>query len=85
METETKEFEKILNTSAKENMKEWSLEMFKKSHPSLFKTIIRSMQEVDKKASNRVSPQMSEAIDRLKHEIPSDVYESLKYIVDELR
>tara|TARA_R110000772_G_scaffold17946_3_gene50045 strand:+ start:178624 stop:178755 length:132 start_codon:yes stop_codon:yes gene_type:complete len=35
--------EKVFDRIAKENMVEWDLEDFKKTHPTLFKTIIQSM------------------------------------------
>ena len=40
-------YEMLLNRNAKINMKNWDLENFKKSHPSLFQTIIASMAEVE--------------------------------------
>jgi len=42
--------EKILDKHAKENMAMWSLESFKKSHSTLFETIIKSMDGVRKEA-----------------------------------
>lgn len=37
--------EEILNSSAKKNMTQWDLSSFKKTHPSLFITIIEAMEE----------------------------------------
>lgn len=41
-----KELENILDKHAKENMISWNLESFKKDYPTLFKTILNSMEEV---------------------------------------
>jgi hypothetical protein len=42
------EIEKIFNETASKTMLQWNLEGFKKTHPHLFKAIIKSMMEVKK-------------------------------------
>lgn len=40
--------EKIFDDSAKENMVNWDIESFKKSHPKLFKSIIQALNKASK-------------------------------------
>lgn len=40
-----KTLEEVFNGNAKETMSYWNIEEFKRTHPSLFKAIIKSMEE----------------------------------------